>query len=223
MHPEPRSQASAVDEISADAPFGTVEGFTRAAEYLEGFEVYALAPLTHDQTVAQVFKTHVDFMSEPENKGERIVLWNPETPTTALDTLVGSGTDGDGLTTTTFDTKIATLAALVQNAGVTPTGTIPVSAGLYLDIASDSKRYSIKSLSGSQIVLRTAPGDFAAGGERRRLLCRDRSHPAAHQRDLRRACAGRSLAHPDGGSRTRAPLRRPCSRSGRPSWTAGSG
>jgi hypothetical protein len=152
-----------VDEISADAPFGTVEGFTRAAEYLEGFEVYALAPLTHDQTVAQVFKTHVDFMSEPENKGERIVLWNPETPTTALDTLVGSGTDGDGLTTTTFDTKIATLAALVQNAGVTPTGTIPVSAGLYLDIASDSKRYSIKSISGSQVVVRTVAGDFAAG------------------------------------------------------------
>lgn len=152
-----------VDEISADSPFGTVEAFTRAAEYLEGFEVYALAPLTHDQTVAQVFKTHVDFMSEPEQKGERIVLWNPETPKNHLDTLVGSGTDGDGLTTSTFDTKIATLAALVQNAGVTPAGTIPVSAGLYLDIASDSKKYSIKSISGSQIVLRTAPGDFAAG------------------------------------------------------------
>lgn len=152
-----------VDEISADAPFGTVEGFTRSAEYLEGFEVYALAPLTHDQTVGQVFKTHVDFMSEPENKGERIVLWNPEVPTTALDSLVGSGTDGDGLTTTSFDTKIATLAALVQNAGVTPVGTIPVSAGLYLDIASDSKKYSIKSVSGSQVVLRTTAGDFAAG------------------------------------------------------------
>lgn len=152
-----------VDEISADSPFGTVEAFTRAAEYLEGFEVYAIAPLTHDQTVGQVFKTHVDFMSEPEQKGERIVLWNPEVPTHSLDTLVGSGTDGDGLTTTTFDTKIATLAALVQNAGVTPTGTIPVSEGLYLDIASDSKRYSIKSIAGSQVVLRTAPGDFAAG------------------------------------------------------------
>ncbi len=152
-----------VDEVSSDAPFGTVEAFTRAAEYLEGFEVYALAPLTHDQTVGQVFKTHVDFMSEPEQKGERIVLWNPEVPTHSLDTLVGSGTDGDALTTTTFDTKIATLAALVQNAGVTPTGTIPVSEGLYLDIASDNKKYSIKSVSGSQVVLRTTPGDFAAG------------------------------------------------------------
>ena len=152
-----------VDEVGADAPFGTVEAFTRAAEYLEGFEVYAIAPLTHDQTVGQVFKTHVDSMSEPAQKGERIVLWSPETPTNSLDTLVGSGTDGDGLTTITFDTKVATLAALVQNAGVTPTGTIPVSEGLYLDIASDSKKYSIKSVSGSQIVLRTAPGDFASG------------------------------------------------------------
>lgn len=152
-----------VDEISADAPYGTLDGFTRAAEFLEGFEVYALAPLTHDQTVAQVFNTHVNFMSQPENKGERIVLWNPSVPTHALDTLVASGTDGDGLTTATFDTKVATLSALVNNAGVSPVGTIPVSEGLYLDIGSDALRYSIKSISGSVVTVRTTAGEFAAG------------------------------------------------------------
>lgn len=149
-----------VDEISADAPFGTVDGFTRAAEFLESFEVYAIALLTHNQTVAEVFNTHVNFMSEPENKGERIVLWNPEVPTKALDTLVASGTDGDKLTATTFDTKVASLAAFVQAAGVSPVGTIPVSEGLFLDLAADDENYSIESISGSVVTIRTT---FAAG------------------------------------------------------------
>lgn len=149
-----------VDEVSDDAPFGTVDGFTRAAEFLEGFEVYAIAPLTHDATVAQVFNTHVLFMSEPSNKGERIVLWNPTVPTNALDTLVASGTDGDGVSTTVFDTKVATLSALVQNSGVNPVGTIPADEGLFLDIASNDLRYSIASITGSQVTIRTT---FAAG------------------------------------------------------------
>lgn len=152
-----------VDAISADAPYGTFEAFTRAAEYLEGFEVYALAPLTHDQTVGQILNTHVTFMSEPEQKGERIVLFNPEVPTRALDTLVASDTDGDRLNNTVFDTKIPALTALLQNAGIDPIGTIAVTEGLYLDIASDAKRYSIKTISGSQVTVRTVAGDFAAG------------------------------------------------------------
>ncbi len=152
--------ALGVDEIAADEPLGTVEGFTRAAEYLEGFEVYALAPLTHDESVAQVFNSHVTYMSEPAQKGERIVLWNPETPTRRVDTLVASNTDGDGLTTTTFDTKVASLSALVQNAGISPIGTIATSKGLFLDIAGDDKKYSISAISGSQITIRTS---FAAG------------------------------------------------------------
>jgi hypothetical protein len=149
-----------VDEATEDAPDGTVEGFTRAAEYLEGFEVYAIAPMTHDQTVAQVFNTHVNFMSEPASKGERIVLWNPTVPTHQLDTLVASGTDGDGLTTLTFDTKVVNLSALLQNAGVNPVGTIPVSEGVFLDIAGDDNRYSVESISGGVVTLRIV---FQAG------------------------------------------------------------
>lgn len=152
-----------VDAISADSPYGTSAAFTRAAEYLEGFEVYALAPLTHDATVAQVLNTHVSFMSEPEQKGERIVLHNPDVPTRQLDTLVASDTDGDRLGNTIFDTKVAALTALLQNAGISPIGTITVDTGLYLDIASDDYRYSIKSISGSQVTVRTVVGDFAAG------------------------------------------------------------
>jgi len=155
-----------VDEISADLPYGTVEGFTRAAEYLEGFEVYGIAPLTHDTTVAQVFSTHVSVMSEPENRGERIVLVNPDIPVNALDTLVASGTTGDGLTTITFDTKVSNLSSLLVNAGVDAgyvAGIIPVEAGVFLDIAADAKRYNVKSVSGSTVTLRTTAGEFSGG------------------------------------------------------------
>jgi len=151
-----------VDAISADYPDGTVEAFTRAAEFLEAFEVYALAPLTHDESVHQVMSTHVTGMSAPEAKGERIAIVNPNIPTHRLDTLVASGTDGntvgsDGLK---FDTKVSSLTALVQAAGISPVGTIATSKGLFLDISSDTKKYSIKSISGTQVTIRTT---FAAG------------------------------------------------------------
>jgi hypothetical protein len=152
-----------VDEINDDAPFGTVEAFTRAAEFLEGFEVYAIAILTHDESVAQVFNTHVQFMSEPTSRGERIVLWNPSLPTNALPTLVTSGTNGDGLSTIVFDTKVASLSTLIQAAGITPVGTIPVTAGLYLNLAVDGMNYSIQSISGSQVTVRTTSGNFPNG------------------------------------------------------------
>lgn len=149
-----------VDEVSSDAPFGTLEAFTRAAEALEAYEVYAIAPLTHDATVHQLFQVHVNEMSKPENKGERIVLINPDLPERELDTLVASGTDGDSLSATVFDTKVTSLSALVQNQGISPIGTIVADEGLYLDIASDDKKYSIQSISGSQITIRTT---FASG------------------------------------------------------------
>lgn len=150
-----------VDEVTAAAPFGTVDAFTRAAEFLEAFEVYALAPLTHDLTVAGVFATHATVMSAAENKGERVVLFNLDMPTNKLDTLVASGTEGDTTATPDqFDTKVNDLPALLLAADVSPVGTIPVSAGAYLDVG-DGKKYSITSVSGGIVTVKTS--SFAAG------------------------------------------------------------
>ena len=149
-----------VDAVSADSPLGTVEAFTRAAEFLEGYEVYAIAPLTHDETVAQVFNTHVTSMSAPASKGERICLFNFEAPAKKLDKLVASGLNGNSTAATQFDTGVVNLAALLQNSGVNPVGTIPVSAGVFLDIASNTKKYSVASIAGGVITIRTS---FAAG------------------------------------------------------------
>lgn len=149
-----------VDEISADAPFGTLDAFSRAASFLEGKEVYAIAPLTNDASVHQVFSTHVTVMSSPANKGERVAIINVETPTTRADTLVASGS-GDRISGTIFDTNISNLTALVLNADISPIGTIPAAEGLQLDIASDDKKYSVASISGDQVTIRTSfsPGE----------------------------------------------------------------
>jgi hypothetical protein len=153
-----------VDAISADSPFGTVEAFTRAAEFLEAFEVYGIAPLTHDQTVAQVFSTHASVMSEPANKGERVSVCNLAKPVSRVDKLVASGTNGNtvGSSGLVFDTGVASLPALLLNAGIDPTVTIPVSAGLFLDIVDDAKHYSITSVSGGVVTVKVSsfgPGD----------------------------------------------------------------
>jgi hypothetical protein len=149
-----------VDEISADAPYGTLDAFSRAASFLEGKEVYAIAPLTHDVSVHQIFSTHVTVMSGPTNKGERVAIVNQARPTTRADTLVASGS-GDRISGTIFDTNISNLTALVLNAGISPIGTIPADEGLFLDIATDSKKYSIASISGDQVTIRTSfsPGE----------------------------------------------------------------
>jgi len=149
--------AIGVDEISADEPFGTVAGFTRAAEFLEQFDVYGIAPLTHNPVVHQVFGTHVTTLSEPTNKLERIVLVNQKQPVRRVDTLVASGAQGNLTNNPSlleFDTGIQNLAALVLAAGLDPTTTIPVEDQLFLDLASDDNAYSIESIDGPIITLR---------------------------------------------------------------------
>lgn len=144
-----------VDAVTDDAPFGTVEAFTRAATFLEAFEVYGIAPLTNDSSVAQVFNTHVTVMSSPENKGERIVLVNPSQPTNAPDVLIASGLNGNSLPSgDLFDSGIANLGSLLLANNLTP-GSFTVDQGLYLDIG-DGNHYSIINTTGSQLTVQTS-------------------------------------------------------------------
>jgi hypothetical protein len=150
-----------VDEQNSGYPDGTIAAYTRAATFLEGYEVYAIAPLTHDPSVFQVFGTHVTVMSSPENKGERIVLINPSVPTSKIDTLVASGVNGNSTPSpNVFDTGVANLGALLLAQGVTP-GPLVVSDGVYLDIGNGSK-YSISDITDSVVTVQTSgfqPGE----------------------------------------------------------------
>lgn len=145
-----------VDEASAAAPFGTVEAFTRAASFLEAYEVYAIAPMTHDATVGQIYSTHASVMSESTNKGERVVLFNPTQPTNRLDTLVASGIRGNSSgTSNVFDTGVANLGALLLGRDIDPTGAILVEEGLLLDVG-DGYKYAIVSISGSLVTVQVS-------------------------------------------------------------------
>jgi hypothetical protein len=52
--------------------------FTAAAEFLESKEVYGIVPLTINPAVHQMFQQHVNQLSDPRAKRERIVFINPE-------------------------------------------------------------------------------------------------------------------------------------------------
>lgn len=152
--------AIGVDGVNSSNPDGTPEAYARALGFLEAQEVYALAPASQDPTVHQSFSTHVTAISQPDSKGERIAFICPRMPSEDLPTLVTSGQGDSTVTTNVFDTHVASLAADLLAAGVDPIGTIPVSAGVYLDVASNANKYSVASLSGTAITVRVA---FAAG------------------------------------------------------------
>jgi len=149
-----------VDATSSSNPDGTPEAYGRACSFLEAHEVYSLAPGSQDPIVHQIFAAHVNSMSEPDAKGERIVFINPAMPGEGIPDLVASGTDGDSSgVLNEFDTKLAALAADVLAAGLDPTS-LTVEDGLYLDIAADTKRYNIAAVTGMKVTVRVA---FAPG------------------------------------------------------------
>jgi hypothetical protein len=141
-----------VGAISDDAPYGTETAWQSALDFLEAKDVYGLAFLTDDSTILQAGRTHVLAMSEPEEKGERVMYCWLGRPTRASDTIVVSGTDGDRLSTTTFDTKVATLTQALLAQGIDPNA-ITVDDDVYLDIGSDSINYNIGSVSGTVVTV----------------------------------------------------------------------
>lgn len=133
-----------VPEKTADKPYGTVEGYAKVWGFLESKEVYAIAVLTTDLEVALSAQVHVDSMSLPANKGERIAIVHLGTPDRKPDTVVVSGTDGDYLSggPPDFDTKMTTLSQSLLALGIDPTN-ILTSDGVYVDLASDALRWNI--------------------------------------------------------------------------------
>jgi hypothetical protein len=56
----------------------TVADHLEALDLLEAKDVYAMIPLTQEPAIHQIYKTHVDLMSQPDRKKERIALLNRE-------------------------------------------------------------------------------------------------------------------------------------------------
>jgi hypothetical protein len=104
-------------------------------------------------------------MSEPEQKGERILFFNPTIPDRAVPTIVSSGTDANSTANADEVTVEVNLAPGLQandidpNSPINPQGTIDHE--LYLDLGGDDKYYLIEEVTaGTLVKLRTT---FDAG------------------------------------------------------------
>jgi hypothetical protein len=88
-------KALGVSAVSATKPSGTLEAYTSAFEFLEGYEVYLIVPGTLDPSIAQALQTHVNAMSQPSEKSERVGFFNTPMPVFKNATILASGTDGN--------------------------------------------------------------------------------------------------------------------------------
>lgn len=134
-----------VPGTSADKPYGTITAWGKVFDFLESREVWGLASMTDDLEVVLAGRTHVLAMSQPEEKGERVLYCYLGRPTREADTIVVSGLDGDrtaGGPPAEFDTKIATLSQQLLNAGVDPTN-ITIADDVFIDIASDAYHWNV--------------------------------------------------------------------------------
>jgi len=136
--------ALGIDETSADYAEGTSTAYSTAADFLESEEVYCIVPLTQERTILDsVWKTHVEAMSEPEVKRERVAFGTISQPTRAPDTVVASGTEGATTAVANeFNTQVAGLSALLLAEGIDP-GAIAVADDVYIDIETDALNYNI--------------------------------------------------------------------------------
>jgi hypothetical protein len=148
-----QNTVTAINGLGLDAQFMTDESlsFTNAAYVLSLTEMYAIALLTFSPVVHTTFKNHVNQMSAPLKKKERIVLINSrllttmtlkaeDTTSTALNgsrNIVSAQVDGSGaianpdilidLTTDTFmNVQLGDSVTIVSGTNVTP-GTYAVT------------------------------------------------------------------------------------------------
>lgn len=84
-----------ISEVNAAKPDGTAEAYVSSFEFLEGHEVYVIVPLTQDPTVHQFLQTHVNAMSDPDNKSERIAFINQAMPLYEKAEVIAAGTGGN--------------------------------------------------------------------------------------------------------------------------------
>lgn len=158
--------AIGVPEVSADAPTGTPAGYTKCFEFLQNEEVYALAMATQEAVVHQTSLTHVTSMSQPEQKGERITIFNPPVPDRASPSTVGSGTDANSTVTQNELTIEVNIAPALIAAGIDPDEDINPTSGaieneVYVDLGSDDKYYLVQAVdNGTILTLRTS---FSSG------------------------------------------------------------
>lgn len=170
--------AIGVDETTADAPDGTVDAYDRALDFLELKEVYSIAPLTQDREVHKLLNLHVQALSQPVAKKERMAIVCPALPTEKEPTLVISGTATLGPAINnkyilTFEDETLNIPVALNgktdangntiNGAVLATyDTVP---GIYVDRAGDAFKYIVSGTPATnQVEITVEPGIYLPGG-----------------------------------------------------------
>jgi len=141
--PNTSISAIGISAISTNQADGTSAAYISALEFLEAQDVYSLVPLTQDSEVLSLFETHIDLMSSPSNKSERIGFFNKPFPSYSKATLLASGTQGSTSASFTSDFLFSTGVDFSNDSDFTTA--IGASETLVLVVTSNSLSGSDKS------------------------------------------------------------------------------
>lgn len=164
-----------VDDVSADAPYGTAEAYSRAFTELERYEVYAIAPMTFDREVHKLLALHCSTMSLPGGKKERAGICCTTLPTEKESLLCLSGTmtateGAAGKWTLTIEGKsfVDALDGKKDANGNTisafPGATFSAANGIYIDRSGDAYKYLVTEISSTTEIVIEVDYAFDAGG-----------------------------------------------------------
>lgn len=159
--PSQSVSALGINAVNDAAPMGTTTAHLSALTFLESKDVYAIAPMTDDPFVQQLYSAHVESMSSPEERGERIAfIWQGQ-PSREQDTSIQTGADatvnGSENTIVLGSTPIEGLAAL----GLDPTD-LEISDNVYLELVVETLgqtnvyKFSVSSVNTTALTLRAS-------------------------------------------------------------------
>ena len=163
-----------VDDVSADAPFGTAEAYGRTFGELERYEVYAIAPMTFDREVHKLLAIHCSTMSQPGGKKERAGVCCTTMPTEKESLLCLSGTmtavgGAGGKWSFTAEGKsfVDALDGKKDANGNTiaafPGATFTAENGIYLDRSGDAYKYLVTEIQSVDTLIIEVSYPFDAG------------------------------------------------------------
>lgn len=161
-----RIYALGVDNVSADAPYGTFEAYVRAFEFLErSSQVYVISPQSMDYQVALALESHVEAMSEGEEAKWRMGICCVDMPLEESPLVVISGNAtltavGGGKYELQFDEagiNLATSLDGLQGADGNPIvgaigGDYGPEAGIYVDFGGDAYKYRVNKIVDTDII-----------------------------------------------------------------------
>ena len=144
-----------VSARSANAPNGTLTAYAEAFDFLSAQEVYAIAPLTQDETVHQTLSTHTTALSAVTQKKERMGLVSAVEPATVAPTTIASGLSSQS-TDTEQELQIPLVEANIlqelTDLGLSTPAAPEVSDGIYLITETSALKYSVSGVTAGNVL-----------------------------------------------------------------------